>query len=206
MEESKDFEKWEWFEHHFGFDETLESVYKEITVQMFPDHAEVFSKANNKKYNAGKFSLKNVSMYSDLPKRGNGKFHLIHGYGKKKPHSQGDIITLQNDPNNNGATFLAASNFNCLEFPSDNFNASMGISGYGPDPTQGPQLALCSPGATLYRNYFVPHDDVFGQVEKEIQLLQKTPLPVFHGKVIFNEEEELKLQALNFQWNNPCFR
>lgn len=52
------------------------------------------------------------------------------------------------------ATFQAASQFNCLEFPSYHVNPEDGITAYSTDRTQGPACAIACPAGTLYRNYF----------------------------------------------------
>ena len=55
-----------------------------------------------------------------------------------------------------GATFQAASQFNCLEFPSPTVTPEHGVTGYADDRTQGPDCALaCAPG-TVYRTYWTP--------------------------------------------------
>jgi hypothetical protein len=53
------------------------------------------------------------------------------------------------------AVFQAASQFNCLEFPSFHVIPEDGITAYYSDHTQGPACALACAAGTLYRNYFV---------------------------------------------------
>ena len=53
----------------------------------------------------------------------------------------------------------AASQFNCLEFPSPQTTPENGISGYEFDQTQGPACALACPSGTVFRNYFAPVRD-----------------------------------------------
>eukprot|EP01036_Dinobryon_divergens_P034504 gene34504-44590_t len=53
-----------------------------------------------------------------------------------------------------GALFQAASQFNCLEFPSPSVTPEDGITDYIYDYTQGPNCALACAAGTLYRNYF----------------------------------------------------
>lgn len=55
-----------------------------------------------------------------------------------------------------GATFQAASQFNCLEFISPSMLPEHGITVYAYDNTQGPACALACAAGTLYRNYFAP--------------------------------------------------
>jgi hypothetical protein len=62
------------------------------------------------------------------------------------------------DPKLNGATFQAASQFNCLEFASADGVPEKGIAVYELDCTQGPACAIAcaaSTASTAYRNYLV---------------------------------------------------
>ena len=105
----------QWFQHHFGFEESVENVYRYIKIEKHPDHIEVISEANQKQYSAGLFNIRTPSHYKHLQPRGNGHFHVIHGNGGR---SIEDVLKQANDPEYDGATFQVASNFNCLEFPS----------------------------------------------------------------------------------------
>ena len=63
-----------------------------------------------------------------------------------------DVLTLH--VLHPGATFLAASGLNCLEFSSPRQAPQDGVTEYESDYTQGPACALaCAPG-TVVRNYF----------------------------------------------------
>lgn len=57
----------------------------------------------------------------------------------------------------------AASQFNCLEFPSPRVVPEEGIDQYASDRTQGPACAIACPAGTLYRNYFASVGDEIGQ-------------------------------------------
>lgn len=221
-----------WFEYHMGFTESCELVSKNLSLEDYPDHCELINKLNKKRYNCGKFLLRDVSSYqyllqNDNIKRNKGHLHLIQGNGKRS--SKADMIDVLQHQNNNefeGATFLAASNFNCLEFPYSECNAELGISKYSKDQTQGPTLQTASLSSTIYRNYFVKHkkipsicdeisykksvcnyfigidsnsnvyynqsDDKYeiyqGQIDYELNLLERTPIPVRHGKAMLNSE------------------
>jgi hypothetical protein len=66
----------------------------------------------------------------------------------------GNVATLHDDPENAGAVFQAASQFNCLEFKHAGLTPAAGVAIYVYDPTQGPACAIaCAPG-TVVRNYF----------------------------------------------------
>ena len=71
---------------------------------------------------------------------------------------EADVIDLHADASNLHATFQVASQFNCLEMPSDSYTPAAGITGYVNDRTQGPACALCTAPALIYRNYLhSPH-------------------------------------------------
>ena len=185
----------EWFHHYFGFQESVENVYKYIKIEKHEDHIEVISEANNKHYSAGLFNIRSPSYYSFLKPRGGGKFYVICG---KDGSSIEDVLRQQNDENYDGATFQVASNFNCLEFPNERCTAARGISGYAIDGTQGPRATVAAPAALLYRNYFVEHDGCVGQIEKELNLLNKTPVRIVHGKSLCKKNEIDELSKFNF--------
>jgi hypothetical protein len=109
---------------------------------------------------------------------------VIHGEGGYGPNSDiCSVLETQSLPEFNGATFQAASNFNCLEFCGPGQSAADGVTCYVYDTTQGPYCAIGAGAATVYRNYFVPHDGTIGQLENEIELLGKTPIAPYvkHG-------------------------
>ena len=77
---------------------------------------------------------------------------------------------------NPGATFQAASQFNCLEFCNPKLVPEEGVTFYYADMTQGPACALACAAGTIVRNYFAPVDarrpDDRGQTkEYQINLL-----------------------------------
>jgi hypothetical protein len=63
-----------------------------------------------------------------------------------------DILKMHNE--NPGATFQAASQFNCLEFGSPHVTPEYGVTSYAYDETQGPACALACAAGTVFRNYF----------------------------------------------------
>lgn len=66
-----------------------------------------------------------------------------------------DARSLHLDPNNAGAVFQVASQFNALEMVGPGVRPEDGIANYHKDKTQGPACAMCCPAATVFRNYFV---------------------------------------------------
>eukprot|EP00667_Euglena_gracilis_P031576 EG_transcript_46037 len=70
-------------------------------------------------------------------------------------HLTGCVRALHRLPENAGAVFQVASQFNCLEMVGPSVRPEDGVARYAADPTQGPACALCCPAATVFRNYFV---------------------------------------------------
>ena len=185
----------------FGFKESIANVYKNIEVKETPDGAIMTDKVNNKTWNSGIFKAVGIN---DIPKhkaRGHGKLHIINGKGSQSTkYWLVDVLPAQSHPENDGATFLAASNFNALEFVSPGQTASDGISSYPYDRTQGPYCAMACGPSILYRNYFmkVEGSDKPGQLTKELELLGNTPIEVEHGYPIIHDTESLKKTKFDF--------
>ena len=68
-------------------------------------------------------------------------------------------------PENAGALFQVASQFNLLEMVSPGVTPEQGVTRYEQDHTQGPACAITCGAATIYRNYFAPVDGRQGQTE-----------------------------------------
>ncbi|KAK8833753.1 hypothetical protein M9Y10_035687 [Tritrichomonas musculus] len=207
LSENQSFSPRTWFEQLFGFKESVESVqnnfdviesneFNQTKLNPPPLQTKLVSKVNGKSYNAGNFQIRSSDRksyhLSKSPNKNNGKLNIIHGYGRQSKHYElVDILSMQSIPAFNGATYLAASNFNCLEFVSCYQTASSGVTSYYADPTQGPYAALACGPSIVYRNYFLKHDNVIGQISSEINLLSKTPIPVTHGYAIIHDNKVL---------------
>jgi hypothetical protein len=63
---------------------------------------------------------------------------------------------MHRSPENAGALFQVASQFNLLEMVSPYVTPEDGVTRYRSDPTQGPACAIAAGAATIYRNYFAP--------------------------------------------------
>jgi hypothetical protein len=66
----------------------------------------------------------------------------------------GDVRQMHRSPENAGALFQVASQFNLLEMTSYNVTPEQGVTRYKDDHTQGPACAIAAGAATIYRNYF----------------------------------------------------
>jgi hypothetical protein len=75
----------------------------------------------------------------------------------------GDVRRLHIEPENEGAVFQVASQFNLLEMISHLVTPEHGVTGYVLDRTQGPACAIAAGAGTIFRNYLVPVDYQIGQ-------------------------------------------
>ena len=76
---------------------------------------------------------------------------------------QGDVRRMHRLPENAGALFQVASQFNLLEMVSEKVTPEDGVTRYQCDATQGPACAIAAGAATIYRNYFAPVEGRQGQ-------------------------------------------
>lgn len=85
-----------------------------------------------------------------------------------------DVQSLHMEPQNAGAFFQVASQFNLLEMVSPTVTPDSGITGYQFDRTQGPACAIACGAGLIYRNYFVPVDGEPGQTaERQLNMLDQ---------------------------------
>lgn len=76
---------------------------------------------------------------------------------------EGDVRRMHIEPENAGAVFQVASQFNLLEMVGPNVTPEDGVTGYAYDRTQGPACAIAAGAGTIWRNYLVPVADQIGQ-------------------------------------------
>jgi hypothetical protein len=74
-----------------------------------------------------------------------------------------DVLDLHRDEKNRNAIFQVASQFNLLEMVGPGVVPEAGVGIYEEDFTQGPACAIAAGAGTIYRNYFVENDGIFGQ-------------------------------------------
>jgi hypothetical protein len=178
-----------WFHHLFGFTESVPSVSENFEVHELDTHARLTSRANSRIFNAGKFRLRNIPSFGNPAPVGGGTLNIIHGQGCVTGVE--NVLAAQSHPDFDGATFQAASNFNCLEFTGSRHLAELGISKYVYDFTQGPYCALAAAPAIVYGNYF----------------LKDTPLDTFvtHGYPTIKTADCEKLKGYNWEEFLPKF-
>ena len=225
-----------WFEHLFGFKEHL------ALRQQLPDGRIVRNPAqlrenlelrgerlvslvNGASYGVGKFSTPSLSELrhrakaaaADLPP---GPLQLSHIATR-------DVFALHSRPEYCGATFMAASQFNCLEFANPEAVPEDGVQNYAYDATQGPACALAAPAAAVVRHYHIPVRGEVGQsagrqlnlISGLLQAVQGTDgeqwqrgggevdakeadlVQVRNG---YSSSDEARLRELNRRWGEAC--
>ncbi len=145
----------DWFEKLTGF---RESGYEETRVQLAVIDGRLVSRINGASYGVGELELVSLQTLRERVKsagslRGRLKARVVTG----------DVRLMHRSPENAGALFQVASQFNLLEMVSPDVTPEQGVTRYQRDHTQGPACAIAAGAATIYRNYFAPTGGSQGQ-------------------------------------------
>jgi hypothetical protein len=145
----------DWFETLTGFRET---DYDETRAKLKVEGNRLRSLVNGKDYGIGELELvslealrQRVKAAGELP--GRLRVGVVTG----------DVRQMHRLPENAGALFQVASQFNLLEMVSPTVTPEQGVTRYQNDHTQGPACAIAAGAATIYRNYFAPVNGSYGQ-------------------------------------------
>lgn len=145
----------DWFERLTGFRETN---YDDTRARLKVEGGRLHSLVNGRSYGIGELALvslqglrEKVKSADDLPGR------------LKASVVTGDVRQMHQSPENTGALFQVASQFNLLEMTGPEVSPEDGVTRYQHDPTQGPACAIAAGAATIYRNYFAPLGGSVGQ-------------------------------------------
>lgn len=145
----------DWFEKITGFRET---GYEETRARLEVEGEDLRSRVNGARYGIGQLELISLQTLreraqpsADLP--GRIRASVVTG----------DVRRMHRAPENAGALFQVASQFNLLEMVSPAVTPEQGVTRYAGDHTQGPACAIAAGAATIYRNYFAPTGDGHGQ-------------------------------------------
>lgn len=149
-----------WFEQLTGFPETDADG---VRSQLRLDGERLVSIANGRSIVVGQLTTPSLdTLRSAVADAGPGSVTEVVA----------DVADLHTDPDNNGAIFQVASQFNLLEMVGPSVTPLDGVDRYERDKTQGPACAIACGGATIYRNYFVPMGSESGQTaESQIDCL-----------------------------------
>lgn len=144
-----------WFEEMTGItDESPERVYECLSV----DSGTLVSKLNGWRAQIGTLTLPSLGeLRADVS--------IAEGEPFTLQEVVADVQRLHMRPENEGALFQVASQFNLLEMVGPSVTPEMGVERYEYDLTQGPACALACLAGTIYRNYFVPCGSGVGQTK-----------------------------------------
>ncbi len=145
----------DWFEKLTGFRET---GYEETRRLLKTSSGRLRSRVNGASYETGELELISLQALRARAQSGGNLPGQIRISVVK-----GDVRRMHQSPENAGALFQVASQFNLLEMMSPHVTPERGVTCYQDDPTQGPACAIAAGAATIYRNYFVPIDGSQGQ-------------------------------------------
>jgi hypothetical protein len=147
----------DWFEKLTGFRET---DYDDTRAKLSIEGSRLHSLVNGKSYEIGQLELVSLQALRQRVKSagaapGRLKVSLVTG----------DARDLHRSPENSGALFQVASQFNLLEMVGPGVTPEQGVTRYQYDFTQGPACAIAAGAATIYRNYFAPVGGDEGQTK-----------------------------------------
>lgn len=136
----------DWFEQLTGFQET---GYDETRCKLEVNGTQLRSLVNGKSYGIGTLELTSLQSLRERV----GATSVNPGRMKVSV-VRGDVRQMHHLPENHGALFQVASQFNLLEMLSPSVTPEQGVTRYQYDGTQGPACAMAAGAATIYRNYF----------------------------------------------------
>jgi hypothetical protein len=152
----------DWFAKLTGF---REDGYDSTRKRLFVDGDELISTVNDSRFGVGKLE---VPTLDDLRNR-------VQVPTDKRSTVQcvvGEARAMHADPELEGALIQVASQFNLLEMIDPSVTPEDGVTRYRHDLTQGPACAIAAGAATIFRNYFAPIGDEFGQTrDRQIDAL-----------------------------------
>jgi hypothetical protein len=145
----------DWFERLTGFRETS---YEKTRAKLEVEGTQLKSLVNGCSYGIGELELVSLATLRERVQAGNGLSGRL-----KIGVVTGDVRQMHRLPENAGALFQVASQFNLLEMASPSVTPEHGVTRYQHDHTQGPACAIACGAATIYRNYFAKVGDAVGQ-------------------------------------------
>jgi hypothetical protein len=138
----------DWFEKLTGFRETS---YDDTRAKLKVDGSRLQSLINGASYGIGELELVPLQALRERVKSVAGPSGRL-----KASVAIGDVRQMHQSPENAGALFQVASQFNLLEMTGPEVTPEDGVTIYQDDRTQGPACAIAAGAATIYRNYFAP--------------------------------------------------
>ncbi|SFM08452.1 hypothetical protein [Methylorubrum salsuginis] len=144
----------DWFERLTGF---REAGYSETQARLRIVDGRLIHQTTGESFAVGALTLPSVAELraaaADVRRPGRLRLSVV----------EGDVRAMHRLPENRGALFQVASQFNMLEMVGPSITPEDGVAGYAHDRTQGPACAMAAGAATIYRNYLVPVTGEIGQ-------------------------------------------
>lgn len=165
----------DWFERLTGF---REAGYEATRERLEVDGCKLRSLINGRSFGIGELELVSLQSLRERVQAGSG----VSGRLRVRNVS-GDVRSMHQLPENSGALFQVASQFNLLEMVSSSVTPEQGVTRYALDRTQGPACAIAAGAGTIYRNYFAPVGDRHGQT-RDRQLNGLSDIGVALGNAI----------------------
>ena len=147
----------DWFERLTGF---REMGYDDTRGNLKVEGSRLQSLVNGESYSIGELELVPLQALCERMKSAGGLPGRL-----KVSVLTGDVRHMHQVPENAGALFQVASQFNLLEMTGPEVSPEDGVTRYQHDRTQGPACAIAAGAATIYRNYFAPVGDGHGQTK-----------------------------------------
>jgi hypothetical protein len=145
----------DWFEKLTGFRETS---YDDTRAKLKVEGRQLHSLINRASYGVGELELVSLQTLRERVNSAGGPSGRL-----RVSVVTGDVRRMHQLPENAGALFQVASQFNLLEMVSPAVTPEQGVTRYQHDLTQGPACAIAAGAATIYRNYFARVDGSDGQ-------------------------------------------
>ncbi len=145
----------DWFERLTGFSE---QGYDSTRSQLEVEGRDLVSRVNGRRFGIGELELISLGNLRSKAQAAGGLPGRL-----RVDVVQGDVRNMHQSPENGGALFQVASQFNLLEMVSPDVTPEQGVTRYQHDRTQGPACAMAAGAATIYRNYFADVGGVQGQ-------------------------------------------
>jgi hypothetical protein len=178
-----------WFQRVFGFEEVerdYEATQRRLQQMQLPGNETILKRSDGTLLHCGSFelpSLPEMHQYcrelltrvkeqqqasSTTNSHSTTKLSTTHQHDVlfgpiRAANIIADAYALHAHPDAAGSIIQAASQFNCLEFPSPEVIPEKGITDYCSDHTQGPACAIACGAGTAYRNYLVKVMDENGE-------------------------------------------
>lgn len=144
----------DWFERVTGF---REAGYGETRARLRVVDDRLIREGTGESFAVGTLTMPSVAELraaaADVRRPGRLRLSIV----------EGDVRAMHTLPENRGALFQVASQFNMLEMVGPDVTPEDGVAGYAYDRTQGPACAMAAGAATIYRNYLVPMAGETGQ-------------------------------------------